>query len=49
MFGGINQFADLRQFRLRGQSNVSAVIGLPVIAYNLIRLGSLLRPVVAMA
>jgi len=49
VFGWIKQFAGLRQFKLRGQGNVTAVFGLHVIAYNLIRLGNLLRPVEAMA
>jgi transposase len=44
VFGWIKQFAGLRQFKLRGQENVSAVFGLHVIAYNLIRLGNLLMP-----
>jgi hypothetical protein len=39
----------LRQFKLRGQGNVTAVFGLHVIAYNLIRLGNLLKPLEAMA
>jgi hypothetical protein len=37
-------FGWLRQFKLRGQKKVSAVYGLHVIAYNLIRLGNLLKP-----
>jgi len=49
VFGWIKQFAGLRQFKVRGQSNVSAVFGLHVIAYNLIRLGNLLRPMEAVA
>ena len=49
IFGWIKQFAGLRQFKLRGQNNVSAVFGLHVIAYNLIRLGNLLSPVEAVA
>jgi transposase len=49
VFGWIKQFGGLRQFKLRGQTNVSAVFGLHVIAYNLIRLGNLLRPVEAVA
>jgi transposase len=44
VFGWIKQFAGLRQFKLRGQENVSAVFGLYVISYNLIRLGNLLNP-----
>jgi hypothetical protein len=39
----------VRKFKLRGQGNVSAVFGLHVIAYNLIRLRNLLRPVEAVA
>jgi hypothetical protein len=42
VFGWIKQFGGLRQFKLRGQGNVSAVFGLHVIAYNLIRLSNLL-------
>ncbi|MFM7674471.1 MAG: IS5 family transposase [Synechococcus sp.] len=49
VFGWIKQFGGLRQFKLRGQGKVSAVFGLQVIAYNLIRLGNLLRPVAAAA
>jgi transposase len=49
VFGWIKQFGGLRQFKLRGLTNVSAVFGLHVIAYNLIRLGNLLRPVEAVA
>ena len=37
------------QFKLRGTEKVSAVFGLHVIAYNLIRLGNLLRPAMAAA
>ena len=47
MFGWIKAFGGLRQFKVRGQENVSAVFGLHVIAYNLIRLGNLLRPAMA--
>jgi IS5 family transposase len=47
VFGWIKAFGGLRQFKLRGQENVSAVFGLHVIAYNLIRLGNLLRPTMA--
>ena len=39
----------LRQFKLRGTEKVSAVFGLHVIAYNLIRLGNLLNPTMAAA
>jgi transposase len=45
IFGWIKQFGVLRQFKLRGRDNVSAVFGLHVIAYNLIRLGNILKPV----
>jgi hypothetical protein len=45
VFGWIKQWGGLRQFKLRGSEKVSAVFGLHVIAYNLIRLGNLLRPV----
>jgi hypothetical protein len=34
----------LRQFKLRGTKKVAAVFGLHLIAYNLIRLGNLIRP-----
>ena len=44
VFGWLKAFGGLRQFKLRGQENVSAVFGLHVIAYNLIRLGNLLQP-----
>jgi hypothetical protein len=44
IFGWIKEFGGLRQFKLRGQGKVSAVFGLHVIAYNLIRLGNILRP-----
>ena len=44
VFGWLKAFGGLRQFELRGQENVSALIGLHVIAYNLIRLGNLLKP-----
>jgi len=47
VFGWIKQFGGLRQFKLRGQENVSAVFGVHVIAYNLIRLGNLFRPAMA--
>ncbi|MDM7938445.1 MAG: IS5/IS1182 family transposase, partial [Cyanobium sp. CZS 48M] len=55
VFGWIKAIGGLRQFKLRGQENVSAVhsfgeacgYGLHVIAYNLIRLGNLLRPTMA--
>jgi len=44
VFGWIKQWGGLRQFKLRGTDKVSVVFGLHVIAYNLIRLGNLLRP-----
>jgi hypothetical protein len=34
----------LHQFKLRGTDKVSGVLGLHVIAFNLIRLGNLLNP-----
>jgi transposase len=49
VFGWIKQFAGLRQFKLRGQENVTAVFGVYVIAYNLIRLGNLLNPAMVTA
>ena len=49
VFGWIKAFSGLRQFKVRGTENVSAVFGLHVIAYNLIRLGNLLRPAMAAA
>ena len=47
VFGWITQWGGLRQFKLRGTGKVGAVFGLHVIACNLIRLGSLLRPAMA--
>jgi hypothetical protein len=44
VFGWIKAFGGLRQFKLCGQENFSAVFDLHVIAYNLIRLGNLLKP-----
>ncbi len=44
VFGWIKQWGGLRQFKLRGTEKNSAVFGLHVIAYNLIRLGNLLQP-----
>ena len=44
VFGCIKQWGCLRQFKLRGTEKVGAVFGMHVIAYNLIRLGNLLRP-----
>jgi hypothetical protein len=49
IFGWIKEIGGLRQFKLRGQNNVSAVFGLHVIAYNLIRLGNILKPVMEAA
>ena len=49
VFGWIKAFGGLRQFKVRGAENVSAVFGLHVIAYNLIRLGNLLKPEMAAA
>jgi hypothetical protein len=49
VFGWIKQWGGLRQFKLRGTDKVSAVFGLHVIACNLIRLGNLLKPVMAAA
>ena len=49
VFGWIKQWGGLRQFKLRGTDKVSAVFGLHVIAYNMIRLGNLLRPAMAAA
>ena len=44
MFGWIQQWGGLRQFKRRGTEKVAAVFGLRVVACNLIRLGNLLRP-----
>ena len=44
IFGWIKEFGRLRQFKVRGKDNVSAVFGLHVIAYNLIRLSNILKP-----
>jgi len=49
VFVWIKQWGGLRQFKLHGTGKVSAVFGLHVIAYNLIRLGNLLRPAMAVA
>jgi len=43
VFGWIKQWGGLRQFKVRGSEKVSAVFGLHVIAYNLVRLGNLLN------
>jgi transposase len=44
VFGWIKQAAGLRQLKARGRSRVGAVFRLHVVAYNLIRLASLLSP-----
>jgi hypothetical protein len=44
VFAWIKEWGGLRQLKLRGTEKVSAVFGLHEIAYNLIRLGNLLRP-----
>ena len=49
VFGWIKQWGDLHQFKLRGTDKVSAVFGLHVIAYNMMRLANLLRPTMAAA
>jgi transposase len=49
IFGWIKEFSGLRQFKLRGKENVSGVFGLHVIAYNLIRLGNILKPAMDVA
>ena len=50
VFGWMQQFGGLRQFKLlRGRDNVSAVFGLHVIAYNLIRLSNILKPAIEVA
>ena len=49
VFAWLKAFGGLRQFKLRGQDKVSAVFGLHVIAYNRIRLGNLLKPVMEAA
>jgi hypothetical protein len=57
VFGWIKQWGGLRQFKVRGTEKVGAVhsfgeafgYGLHVIAYNLIRLGNLLKPEMAAA
>jgi hypothetical protein len=43
VFGWIKQWDSLRQFKLCGIGKVSALFGLHVIAYSLIRRGNLLR------
>jgi hypothetical protein len=49
VFGWIKPWGGQRQFKLRGNEKVSAVFGLHVIAYNLIRLGHMLNPAMAAA
>jgi hypothetical protein len=49
VFGWIKQWGGLCQFKVRGTGKVSAVFGLHVIAYNLNRLGNLLKPAMAAA
>jgi hypothetical protein len=44
VFGWIKQWGGQRPFKLRGTKKVGAVFGLHVIAYNLVRLGNLLKP-----
>ena len=48
-FGCSKQFRCLRQFKLRGRNKVSAVFGLYLIAYNLTRLGNILKPAMEVA
>ncbi len=43
IFGWIQQWDGLRQFKLRGQDNVSGGFGPHVIGYNLIRMGNILQ------
>ena len=49
VFASNKQWGGLRQFKLRGTEKVTAVFGLHVIPYNLIHIGNLLRPVMAVA
>ncbi len=49
VFRWIKQWGGLRQFKLCGTEKLRAVLGLHVIAYNLNRLGNLLRPAMAAA
>jgi transposase len=49
VFGWIKRWGGARQFKLRGTEKVSAVFSLHVIAYNLIRLGNLLKQAIAAA
>ena len=49
VFGWIKAFGGLRQFKLRGTEKVGAVFSLHVIAYNLIRLGNILKPAMVVA
>ena len=49
VFGWIKAFGGLRQFKLRERDNVSAILGLHVIAYNLIRVDNMLKTAMATA
>ncbi|CAK6686892.1 hypothetical protein ICNINCKA_00092 [Synechococcus sp. CBW1107] len=49
VFGWIKAFGGLRQFKLRGIEKVGAVFVLHLIAYNLIRLGNILKPAMVAA
>jgi hypothetical protein len=49
VFGWIKQWGGPRQFKLRGAEKVGSMFTLHVIAYNLIRLGNLVRPPMAAA
>ena len=46
VLGWIQQFRGLRQFKWQSRDQVSAVFDLHVMAYNLIRLSTSLRPAV---
>jgi len=45
IFGWLKEFSGLREFKHRGQEKVDAVFSLHVIAYVLIRLANLLKPI----
>jgi hypothetical protein len=47
VLGWMKQWGGLHQFKVLGTENVSAVLDLHVTAYNLIRLGNLLKPAMA--
>ena len=49
LFGLIKQFRGLRQCKLLGRYNVSAIFGVHMIAYYRIRLSNILRPAVEAA